>query len=140
MVFLSFSVLPAKAEEAHDNFIISIENTNPATPPKTVPCSRKQKQCFLSILTENGAEPIDVAVSLQSGEARFQFMQNRRYLPVRNNGQNLLIVLLDDDSAETKVDLFDPDSLEPTGLIQRPVLKTGRLIARLILNIQAVRE
>jgi hypothetical protein len=139
-ILACFSALPAQAGETHDNFIISIENTSPATPPKSVPCSRKQKQCFLSILSEDGAGPIDIAVSLQGGEARFQFMQDRRYLPIRNNGQNLLIFPLNGDSAETKVDLFDPGSLEPADLIQRPVLKTGRVVARLILNIRSARD
>jgi hypothetical protein len=67
-------------------------------------------------------------------------MQNRRYLFIRNNGQNLFRLPLEDDLVDAKVDLFDPDSLEPAGLIQKPVLKTGRVIARLVLNIQAARE
>jgi hypothetical protein len=140
MIFLSFSALPAQAEETSDNFIISIQNIPPVAPSKSVPCSRKQKQCFLSILPEDGTEPIDIAVSLQGKEARFQFMQNRRYLFIRNNGQNLLRLPLDDSLVDAKVDLFDPDSLEPAGLIQKPVLKTGRVIARLVLNIRAARD
>lgn len=62
-------------------------------------------------------------------------MQDRRYLPIRNDGQTLLIVPLENGTAKADVDLFDPDSLEPDMLIRKPVIKTGYRLAQLRVGI-----
>lgn len=124
---------PAQARD----FIVEARSVSPASPSKTVTCTSQQKQCFLSLLFENGSEPIDIAISFHENEARFQFMQGRRYLPVKNDGQTLLVLPLKSGHAEAKTNVFDPESLEPDGAIRKLVVRTGRLAARLEITVRS---
>lgn len=128
-------LMPAQAEENGSSFVVTAQSLYPESEPKSVPCNSVQRQCFISLVYQKGNAPIDIAISFKAGEARLQFMQGRRYLPIRNDGETLLIVPLENGTAQTDIDLFDPESLEPDRLIQKPVIKTGHRLAQLRVNI-----
>lgn len=130
-------LMPAQAEESDSSFVVTAQSLYPKSEPKSVPCNSVQRQCFISLVFQGGIVPIDIAISFKAGEARLQFMQDRRYLPIRNNGQTLLVVPLENGVAKADIDLFDPESLEPDKLIQKPVIKTGHRLAQLRVSISA---
>lgn len=135
-IIILISFTPVQAQELGKQFIVTAKSFNPAATSKSVPCNKEQKQCFLTLSFDNGETPIDIAVSLQNNEARFQFMKNRRYLPIRNDGQTLLVIPLKNGFGTAETILLDPSSLDPDRLIQKPVIKTGRRVAHLSLNVQ----
>lgn len=62
-------------------------------------------------------------------------MQDRRYLPIRSDGLTTLVIPLKNNSGAAEIDVLDPQSLEPENA--KTVLKPGRRVARISLNIQA---
>ena len=138
-------ILHIKAASA-ETYNVSIRSVQPRTSFSMATCNEENKPCFLTLNLggkENGTlakkDYINIAMSFSEKEARFQFMQNQQYLPVKPGDGTLLTVSLDQDKkGAQRVELYDPDSLEKDKLIRHPVIRTGRRITTLEILITTV--
>lgn len=136
IVFLACTLV-VQAKGQVRGFVVTAQTLSSNGAEKKILCNSEQNQCFLALPFEGREAPIDVAVSIHSNEARFQFMQDRRYLPIRSDGLTTLVIPLKNNSGAAEIDVLDPQSLEPENAITKTFLKPGRRVARISLNIQA---
>lgn len=119
------SISPALGE----TYIIQVRGINPAMPAKMVTCNENNRPCFLTLSSaEEDAGSINVAADFTGDAARFEFMQQNALLPISNDGGTVLTIPL--ESMEV-VSLLDPQTVQDQSLVQKPVIRNGRVIAKL---------
>lgn len=128
LLFLSLIIaFAASAPAFADTFVMQVRGINPAIPTTMATCNENNRPCFLTLPSaEKGADPINVAADFMDKAARFEFMQQNTLLPVSNDGGTVITMPLEQAQI---VPLFDPETVQKPSLMQKPVMRNGRVIA-----------
>jgi len=131
---LLVTTLPAQAE----TYIIQISGVNPVIPAKIATCTTELRPCFLTLSykDKSGVENyIDVATDFTQSEVRFEFMKDREFLPVRSDGETVVVTNLETPHSIT---LYHPLKTEKERLVRRPVMRQAELLA--VVEVLAFRK